>query len=222
LPKGVSDYVLYRENGEIIAVVEAKRSSFDPRLVQAQTEFYVREIEKRQGWRPFAFMTNGYETYFLDVGITNKRLVAGFFSLEDLENLLFLRNNKTPLTQAHISTYIAGRPYQQEAIKRLCETFEQGRRRALLVMATGTGKTRTAMALVDIFLRTNQARRILFVADRDALVKQALDDGFKVFIPNEPCTRLHTYYIDKSNRLYVVTLQTLSNCFIDSLPGSSI
>jgi len=219
LPKGISDYVLYRENGEIIAVVEAKRSSFDPRLAQAQTEFYVKEIEKRQGWRPFAFMTNGYETYFLDVGTTNKRLVAGFFSPEDLENLLFLRNNKTPLTQAHISTYIAGRPYQQEAIRRLCETFEQGRRRALLVMATGTGKTRSAVALVDIFLRTNQARRILFVADRDALVKQALDDGFKAFIPNEPCTRLHTYHIDKSNRLYVVTLQTLSNCFDRFTPG---
>lgn len=219
LPKGISDYVLYRENGQIIAVVEAKRSSFDPRLAQAQTEFYVKETEKRQGWCPFAFMTNGYETYFLDVGTTNKRLVAGFFSLDDLENLLFLRNNKTPLTKAHISTYIAGRPYQQEAIRRLCETFEQGRRRALLVMATGTGKTRTAMALVDIFLRTNQARRILFVADRDALVKQALDDGFKVFIPNEPCTRLHTYYIDKSNRLYVVTLQTLSNCFDRFTPG---
>lgn len=143
LPKGVSDYVLYRDNAEIIAVVEAKRSSFDPRLAQAQAEFYVKEIEKRQGWRPFAFMTNGYETYFLDVGKANKRLVAGFFSPEDLENLLFLRNNKTTLTQAHINTYIAGRPYQQEAIRRLCETFEQGRRRALLVMATGTGKTRT-------------------------------------------------------------------------------
>ena len=128
LPSGICDYVLYRENGEIIAVVEAKRSSFDPKLAQAQTEFYVKEIEKQQGWRPFAFMTNGYDTYFLDVGISNKRLVAGFFSPDDLENILFLRNNKTPLTQAHISTYIAGRPYQQEAIRRLCETFEQGKR----------------------------------------------------------------------------------------------
>ncbi|MFC2067213.1 DEAD/DEAH box helicase family protein, partial [Chloroflexota bacterium] len=158
-------------------------------------------------------MTNGYDTYFLDVSVTNKRLVAGFFSLEDLENLLYLRANNKPLSQASISTHIAGRPYQQEAIRRLCETFESGRRRALLVMATGTGKTRTAMALVDIFLRTNQARRILFIADRDALVKQALDDGFKTFIPNEPCTRIHTYNIDKSKRLYVSTLQTLSNCF---------
>lgn len=213
LPTGITDYTLYRENGEIIAVVEAKRSTFDPRLAQAQTEFYVKEIEKRQGWRPFAFMTNGHETYFLDVGTANKRWVAGFFSPEDLENLLFLRNNKTPLTEAHASTSIAGRPYQQEAIRRLCETFEQGRRRALLVMATGTGKTRTAMSLVDIFLRANQARRILFVADRDALVRQALDDGFKAFIPNEPCTRIHTQLVDKSKRLYVVTLQTLNSCF---------
>lgn len=219
LPKGISDYALYRENGEIIAVVEAKRSSFDPRLAQAQTEFYVKEIEKTQGWRPFAFMTNGYETYFYDVGIANKRLVAGFFSALDLENLLYLRSNKTPLTQASINTKIAERPYQHEAIRRVCEAFELGKRRALLVMATGTGKTRTSMAIVDIFLRTNQARRILFVADRDALVKQALDDGFSTFIPEEPCTRIHSYDIDKSSRLYVSTLQTLSNCFEEFTPA---
>jgi len=219
LPKGISDYALYRENGEIIAIVEAKRSSFDARLAQAQTEFYVKEIEKIQGWRPFAFMTNGYETYFYDVGISNKRLVAGFFSPEDLENLLFLRNNKTPLMQASINMSIAGRPYQQEAIRRICEAFEKGKRRALLVMATGTGKTRTSMAIVDVFLRTNQGRRILFVADRDALVKQALDDGFSAYIPDEPCARIYSYDIDKSKRLYVSTLQTLSNCFEEFTPA---
>jgi len=215
LPKGISDYVLYRPNGEIIAVVEAKRTSIDPRLAEAQTQFYVTEIEKQQGqgFRPFAFMTNGYDIYFWDVARANKRLVSGFFSPTDLENLLYLRQNRTPLTTASINTDITDRAYQQEAIRRVCEAFEGGKRKALLVMATGTGKTRVAMSLVDIFLRTNQARRILFVADRDALVKQAETEGFHDHIPDEPLTRIYTHKIDKTNRLYVVTLQTLSRCF---------
>jgi len=213
LPKGVCDYVLYRPNGEIIAVVEAKRTSIDPRLAEAQTEFYVSEIEKHQSFRPFGFMTNGHDIYFWDVGTANKRLAHGFFSPADLKNLLFIRQQQTPLAEAPINLDISDRPYQQEAIRRVCEAFEEGKRKALLVMATGTGKTRVAISLVDIFLRTNQARNILFVADRDALVRQAKSDGFEQFIPNEPCTRIYTHKIDTTNRLYAVTLQTLSNCF---------
>ncbi|MBM4465730.1 MAG: DEAD/DEAH box helicase [Chloroflexi bacterium] len=219
LPKGVSDYVIYRPNGEIIAVVEAKRTSVDPRLAEAQTHFYVTEIEKQQSFRPFAFMTNGYDTYFWDVGRANKRLVSGFFSPADLDNLLYSRQNQTPLSGAQINMTITDRVYQQEAIRRVCEVFEQGKRKALVVMATGTGKTRVAMSLVDIFLRTNQARHILFVADRDALVEQAKIEGFKAFVPDEPCARIHTYRIDKTNRLYVVTLQTLSKCFEQFTPA---
>ena len=213
LPKGVSDYVLYRPNGETIAVVEAKRTSVDPRLAEAQTEVYVTEIEKLQSFRPFAFLTNGYDIYFWDVGRANKRLVYGFFSPSDLDNLLYSRQNQTALTDAPVNTAITDRVYQQEGIRRVCETFEQAKRKALLVMATGTGKTRVAMSLVDIFLRTNQARRILFVADRDALVQQAETEGFHDHIPDEPCIRIYTHRIDKTNRLYVVTLQTLSKCF---------
>ena len=219
LPKGVSDYVLYRPNGEIIAVVEAKRTSVDPRLAEAQTHFYVTEIEKQQSFRPFAFMTNGHDTYFWDVGRANKRLVSGFFSPADLDNLLYSRQNQTPLFGAPINMDITDRVYQQEAIRRVCEVFEQGKRKALVVMATGTGKTRVAMSLVDIFLRTKQARHILFVADRDALVEQAKIEGFKAFVPDEPCARIHTYRIDKTNRLYVVTLQSLSKCFEQFTPA---
>jgi len=188
LPKGVSDYALYRPNGDIIAVVEAKRTSVDPRLAQTQAEFYVTQLEKLQSFRPFAFMTNGNDIYFLDAGNANKRLVSGFFSPRDLENLLFIRQHKLPLSQASINTTITDRLYQQEAIRRVCETFEQqNKRKALLVMATGTGKTRTVMSLVDVFLHGNQARHILFVADRDALVQQAITDDFKKFLPSEPC-----------------------------------
>ncbi len=218
-PQGVSDYVLYRPNGEIIAVVEAKRSSMDARIAQAQTEFYVTEIGKRQSFQPFAFMTNGRDIYFWDVGRANKRLVCGFFSPADLDNLLYLREHQKSLTTAPINTTITDRSYQIEAIRRVCETFAQGKRQALLIMATGTGKTRVAMGLVDLFLCTNQARHILFVADRDALVRQALVEGFQEFIPHEPHTRIYTHHIDTTNRLYVVTLQTLSNCFARFTPA---
>jgi type I restriction enzyme R subunit len=218
-PKGVSDYVLYRPNGEIIGVVEAKRTSTDPRLAQTQAEFYVSEIAKRQSFRPFAFMTNGESIYFLDAGQAAKREVQGFFSPDDLENQLFLRENRLPFAAVPINTQITDRAYQQEAIRRVCEAFERGKRRALIVMATGTGKTRVAMSLIDVMLRANQARRILFVADRDPLVQQALTDGFKKFLPDEPCARIHSYNIEKTLRLYVATLQTLSNCFQDFTPG---
>ncbi|GAC1365983.1 MAG: DEAD/DEAH box helicase family protein [Ktedonobacteraceae bacterium] len=220
LPTGISDYVLYRSNGEILAIVEAKRTSIDPRLAQTQAEFYVSELEKRQNFRPFAFMTNGKDIYFLDAGSETKRPVAGFFSPDDLENLLYLRQNKLPLSQLPIDINIVDRIYQQEAIRRVCEAFEQqNKRKALLVMATGTGKTRTTMALISLFMSAHQARRILFVADRDALVQQALTDGFKKFLPQEPCQRITTHKLSQSSRLYTVTLQTLNLCFQSFTPG---
>jgi type I restriction enzyme R subunit len=218
-PRGISDYALYRENGEIIAIIEDKRARSDPRLAEAQADFYVTEIEKRQGWSPFAFLSNGYDIYFYDAGRSARRLVAGFYSPSDLENLLFLRENALPLADTPINSSITDRPYQQEAIRRVCEAFGRGKRKTLVVMATGTGKTRVAMSIVDVFLRANQARRILFVADRDALVTQALVDGFQRHIPDEPCTRLFSYNIDKTNRLYAVTLQTLSNIYPQFTPG---
>ena len=210
---GVTDYCLYQPNGEVIAVVEAKRQSSDPKIAQTQVEYYVKEIEKHQSFRPFAFMTNGEEIYFWDVGNSAKRQIAGFFSPSDLENLLYIRQNKIALSSLPINTQIAGRDYQQEAIRRVCETFDEGKRRTLLVMATGTGKTRTAMAIIDLFLKANQSRKILFVADRDNLVKQALEEGFMEHIPHEPCDRIFSYNIDKTKRLYVVVEKTLRNSY---------
>ncbi|WP_427159515.1 DEAD/DEAH box helicase family protein [Aliinostoc sp. HNIBRCY26] len=216
---GVTDYCLYQPNGKVIAVVEAKRQSRDPRIAQGQVEYYVTEIEKHQSFRPFAFMTNGREFYFWDVGNSAKRQVAGFFSPADLENLLYIRQNQIPLSSVSINTLIAGRGYQQEAIRRVCETLDEGKRRALLVMATGTGKTRTTMAIIDLFLQANQSRKVLFVADRDNLVDQALTDGFKPYIPHEPCDRIFTHKIDKTKRLYTVTLQTLARCYQQFTPA---
>jgi type I restriction enzyme R subunit len=216
---GVTDYCLYQPNGEVIAVVEAKRQSSDPRIAQAQVEYYVKEIEKHQSFRPFAFMTNGEETYFWDVGNSAKRQVAGFFSPADLENLLYIRQNQIPLSSISINTQIAGRDYQQEAIRRVCEAFDEGKRRTLLVMATGTGKTRTTMAIIDLFLKANQSRKILFVADRDNLVNQALKDGFMEHIPHEPCDRIYSYNIDTTKRLYVVVEKTLRNSYKKFTPA---
>lgn len=219
LPTGISDYVLYRDNGEILAIVEAKRASIDPRLAEAQAEFYVNELAKRQSFAPFAFLSNGLETHFVDVGRSARRLVYGFFSRADLENLLYLRQNRKNFAEIPVNTAITDRSYQLEAIRRVGEAFAAGKRKALLVMATGTGKTRTAMSLVDVFLRANQARNILFVADRDALVTQALKEGFEEHIPTEPCTRLTSTKLETTNSLYVVTLQTLSNIYSKFTPA---
>jgi type I restriction enzyme, R subunit len=216
---GITDYCLYRPNGEVIAVVEAKRTTRDPRLAQQQAEHYVAEIAKHQSFAPFAFLTNGVDIYFLDSGAAAKRLVYGFFSPTDLERLLWLKQNRKPLASIPIDNRITDRAYQHEAIRRVGEGFENGKRKALVVMATGTGKTRTVMSLIDVFMRANQAQNILFVADRDELVKQAKTDGFEKYLPQEPCTRIYSHDIDTTHRLYAATLQTLSNCLEKFSPG---
>lgn len=216
---GITDYILLASNGEIMAVVEAKRCSRNPRDADEQLRHYVTEIAKRQSFAPFGFMTNGQTTYFWEVGNAHPRVVAGFFSPSDLDRLRFMRQNQKPLASEPINTSIVDRPYQHEAIRRVEEAFGAGKRRALLVMATGTGKTRTIMALIDLFLRTQQAQNILFLADRDALVDQALKDGFKTHLPNEPRDRIYTYKIDQTKRLFVATEQTLSLCYSKFSPG---
>ncbi len=210
---------LYQPNGNIIAVVEEKRQSRDPNVAREQARYYITEIAKAQSFQPFAFLTNGLDIYFWDQEYAAPRLVAGFFSVEDLQRLLYLRQNALALSATSINAHIAGRLYQQEAIRRICEAFALGKRRALLVMATGTGKTRTTVALIDLFLRTNHARKVLFLADRDALVDQALKDGFHTFLPDETSDRIYSYTIDKGKRLYVATLQTLSRCYAQFSPA---
>lgn len=218
---GVTDYVLRRASGEVLAVVEAKKSSFEPRLAEQQLDHYLTEIAKHQPFRPIGFLANGVDTHFWDTD-SPPRLVHGFFSRDDLERLLYARQNGARLANTRIDPAIINRDYQLEAVKRLCEAFEgEKRRRALLVMATGTGKTRTAMALIDLFIRANQARNVLFVADRDALVEQAQEDGFERFIAAEPCMRLTSANIQDAStrRLFTATLQTLSNIFSAFTPG---
>lgn len=216
---GVTDYCLYDSSGLVLAVVEAKRCSRNPREADEQLRHYISEIAKHQPYAPYGFMSNGLSTWFWEVGESNPRLIAGFFGPEDLARLLFLRQHHLPLESTPIDPLIVERPYQHEAIRRVAETFAAKKRRALLVMATGTGKTRTTMALIDLFLRAHQARNVLFLADRDALVDQALTDGFKAHLPNEPRDRIYTHTIDKTKRLFVATEQTMSLCYTKFSPG---
>lgn len=216
---GITDYSLYLPNGEIIAVVEAKRQSRSPQTAREQAKLYVVRIERNQSFRPFVFLANGNEIWFWDTETETPRHVAGFFERTSLERLLEIKRYKSPLSEAQINSEISGRSYQQEAIRRVAESFEAGQRKALLVMATGTGKTRTSMGLIDLFLRTRQAEKVLFLADRDALVDQALTDGFKAHLPDEPNDRIFTHHIDLTKRLYVATLQTMTRCFQDFDPA---
>jgi type I restriction enzyme, R subunit len=210
---GFTDYSLYDPSGQVIAVVEAKRTARSPREGEEQLRQYIAEIARTQPSVPFGFMSNGLHTYFWDVDQAHPRVVAGFFTPDDLARLSFIRANRTPLSETAINNLIVDRGYQHEAIRRVSEDFTAGRRRALLVMATGTGKTRTTMGLIDVFMRSSWAQRVLFVADRDALVEQALTDGFKAHLPSEPRARIHTANIDKTLRLYVSTLQTMGKCY---------
>jgi len=216
---GVTDYCLYDASGNVLAVVEAKRCSRNAREADEQLRHYVNEIAKRQTFAPFGFMANGHDIWFWEVGLANPRLIAGFFTPADLERMKFLRENRRPLEATSINNSIVDRAYQHEAIRRVAEAFAANKRRALLVMATGTGKTRVTMALIDVFIRANQAQNVLFLADRDALVDQTLTDGFKAHLPYEPRDRIYTHQIDKTKRLFVATEQTLALCYAKFNPG---
>ncbi len=219
---GFADYCLYRSDGDVLAVVEAKRTSRDARVGKQQLLQYLEAIEKKQSFRPFGFMANGEEIFFWDSEVSAERQTAGFFSRENLERLLWIKQNKKPLNSVQINKDIADRAYQTEAIRRVSEAIEsKKKRKALLVMATGTGKTRTIMALIDVFLRTHNAQRVLFLADRDPLVEQALTDGFKTFLPNESRARIRTYDLEEAKlaRICVSTLQTLELCYDKFTPA---
>lgn len=218
--EGITDYCLYRDNGDVLAVVEAKRTCRDARVGKQQVLEYVTAIEKQQSFRPFAFMANGDDIFFWDSEVAAERHVAKFFSRADLERLLFLKQHKLPLNSVQIKSSIIDRSYQIEAVRRVSEAIEiRKKRKALIVMATGTGKTRTTMALIDVFLRAHAAQKVLFLADRDALVTQAESKGFKAHLPDESRARIRTYEIDKTKRLYVSTLQTLEICYNEFSPA---
>lgn len=215
---GYADYVLLSDTGAILAVVEAKRTCKDVSVGRQQAKLYADLIEKSQGFRPVVFLTNGFETRIVD-GQYPERPCSVIYSKRDLERLFNLRKRKTDLKNVKIDKSIAGRYYQEEAIKKVCESFgENNRRKALLVMATGSGKTRTVIGLVKVLLEEGWASNILFLADRTSLVTQA-QRSFVNLMPNlSLCNLTEERDINarRAAKCIFSTYQTMMNC-IDSV-----
>ena len=212
---GYVDYVLYGENGKPLAVVEAKRTSKDAKIGQQQAKLYADCLEKEYAQRPIIYYTNGKEIYMWDDLSYPERKVSGFYTQDELQLLIKRRESKENLEHIYIDNNIANRPYQLEAVKKVCESFEQKHRRALLVMATGTGKTRTAISLVDVLTNKNWVQNILFLADRTELVKQA-EKNFKKLLPDISCCNLLSSKDGnpEESRIIFSTYQTMINCIV--------
>jgi type I restriction enzyme, R subunit len=211
-----SDYVLLGKDAKPLAVIEAKKTSKDAAIGREQAKQYCFNIQKQYGGElPFCIYTNGLETYFWDLDNYPPRKVVGFPTRDDLERFQYIRRNRKPLTQELINTAIAGRDYQIRAIRSVLEAIEQKKRDFLLVMATGTGKTRTCIAMVDALMRAGHAEKILFLVDRIALREQALS-AFKEHLPNEPrWPNVGEKLFSKDRRIYIATYPTMLNIIRD-------
>ena len=218
---GHVDYVLYGENGKPLAVVEAKRTSKDAKIGQQQAKLYADCLEKEYAQRPIIYYTNGKEIYMWDDLSYPERKVSGYYTQDELQLLIKRRDSKENLEHIFIANDIANRPYQLEAVKKVCESFEQKHRRALVVMATGTGKTRTAISLVDVLTSKNWVQNILFLADRTELVKQA-EKNFKKLLPDMSCCNLLSSKDGdpEESRIIFSTYQTMINC-IDKMKSKN-
>lgn len=207
---GAADYVLYGKDGLPLAVIEAKRTSKDPKIGAHQAKLYADCLERMTGRRPMMFITNGFETYIWDDCSSPQRKVSGVFSKADLEKLMSRRVQRKKLIEVNIQDRITDRYYQKEAIRAVCANIELGHRKSLLVMATGTGKTRTASSLTDVLSRGGYITNTLFLADRTALVKQAKDD-FKTHLPDMSLCNLLNGKEDKNARIVFSTYPTMLN-----------
>lgn len=211
-----SDYALLGRDGKVIAVVEAKKTSVDAALGREQAKQYCYNIQKDYGGKlPFCFYTNGYDIYFWDLENYPPRKVHGFPTREDFERYNYIRQSRKPLADELINTKIAGRDYQIGAIRSVLEGIENRKRKFLLVMATGTGKTRTTISLVETLMRAGWIERVLFLVDRVALRDQALD-AFKEHLPNEPrWPKVGEKSIATDRRIYVSTYPSMLNIIRD-------
>ena len=212
---GYCDYVLFGKDGLPLAVIEAKRTSKDPNIGRKQAVLYADCLERKFGRRPMMFTTNGFETYYWDDQSGPQRKVSGVFSKEDLQKLMNRRAERQDLMSIPIDDKITDRYYQKEAIRAVCGQIEQGFRKHLLVMATGTGKTRTASSLTDVLSRGKWITNILFLADRTALVKQAKDD-FKRYLPDMSLCNLCSNKDDRNARIVFSTYPTILNAIDDT------
>ncbi len=221
---GYVDYVLWGDDGLPLAVVEAKKTMVDAKKGKHQAELYANCLQAMTGQRPVIFYSNGFETHLWDDQFYPERDVQGFYSKDELQLLIARRQSRTDLREFKVNLDIAERAYQLEAIKRVAENFSaskktgqnkqgelRGRaRQSLLVMATGSGKTRTAAAIVDMLTKCNWAKRVLFLADRNALVTQA-KNAFNEYLPNLSAIDLTKEKEDNGTRLVFSTYPTIMN-----------
>ena len=208
---GYADYVLYDDAHRPLAVIEAKRTCVDPAKGRQQAKLYADLLEQKYGRRPVIFLTNGFDTR-MDDGAYPERKVAAFYSKRDLEKLFNLRAMRTSLKYIQVDKQIAGRYYQEGAIKAVCQAFgEKNRRKALLVMATGSGKTRTVIALVKVLLEHGWIKNVLFLADRNSLITQA-KRSFVNLLPDLSVTNLCEEKDNYAARCVFSTYQTMMRC----------
>jgi type I restriction enzyme R subunit len=207
-----SDYVLLGKDGKPLAVIEAKKTTVEAERGREQAKQYCYNIKQTQGVDlPFCFYTNGHDIYFWDLENYPPKKVHGFPSRDDLERYAYIRKARKQLAGELINTKIAGRNYQIASIRAVMEAVEKRKRKFLLVMATGTGKTRTCIAFVDAMMRAGWAERVLFLVDRIALRDQTLD-AFKEHLPNEPrWPKQGEKEIRTDRRIYVSTYPTMLN-----------
>ena len=209
---GFADYVLLGDNGLPLAVIEAKRTSVNVEKGRQQAVLYADFLEKKFAQRPIIYMTNGYETRFWDDKHYPERQVSGIYSKRDLEKYFNIIKDRVSLKGVSISDEISDRYYQKEAIQAICDTFyERNRRKALLVMATGSGKTRTVISLADVLIRYGWVKNLLFLADRNALVTQA-KRAFHNLMPNLSLCNLTEGQEEANARAVFSTYQTMINC----------
>ena len=212
--KGYADYVLYGDDGRPLAVIEAKRTCVDAVKGRQQAKLYADLLEKKYHRRPVIFLTNGFETHITD-NLYPERKCAAIYSKRDLEKLFNLQTMRTSLKNIMVNRNIAGRYYQEGAIKAVCDAFARNRRKALLVMATGSGKTRTVIALCDVLLQHGWVKNILFLADRNSLVTQA-KRSFVNLLPDLSVTNLCEEKDNYTAHCVFSTYQTMYNV-IDSV-----
>lgn len=211
---GYIDYVLWGDDGKPLAVIEAKKTAVSPERGRTQAKLYADSLQSKYGQRPVIFYSNGFESFIWNDAVNEPpRKILGFYSKDSLEYLMFRRNGRVALEVIAPDPTIAGRMYQIEAIKRVCERFSGNHRRALVIQATGTGKTRVAISLAETLVRAKWAKRILFLCDRKELRKQALNT-FKEFLPGEPRTTVsRETYKDRNKRIYLATYPAMMRCF---------
>ena len=216
--EGFVDYVLWGDDGLPLAINEAKRTKKSPQIGQQQAKLYADCLEKQFGRRPVIYYSNGYEHWIWDDVNYPPRAVQGFHKKAELELMIQRRETRKKLADAGISVEIVERGYQHRALRRIGEAFERDHdRKALIVMATGAGKTRVVIALCDLLTRCNWVKRVLFLCDRVALVKQAVGE-FKKHLPDSSPVNLVTEK-DKEGRVYVSTYATMMGLIDEAKDG---